>query len=250
MISAKPPDRPGLRPKAAAIDAKAFDQPSLRSTSTPMNAIRSIRGGLAAVSLLAALLATACRSPPSQFYTLVRLPVEPAAPPLATFQIDVLPVDVPAQVDVPQMVVREGAGQVVPVETRRWIAPLHAELRTALSNELTLLLGARDIHGLTPSPDMPTYRVKMKVQRFDSVLGDLVQIDAIWRVRETGADKPGLLCGSRVIERADGDYAGLAVAHQRAIATIAQQIGGAIRALRASRRQCPEAAPTRTAHSR
>ncbi|MGH8506401.1 MAG: PqiC family protein, partial [Stenotrophobium sp.] len=91
--------------------------------------------------LLAATAAmlSACAGAPTQFYTLI--PPGPAiqsqATTAAALQIEVLPVEIPLQVDRPQMVVREGSGRIVPVETRQWIAPLATEIRSALSADLT-----------------------------------------------------------------------------------------------------------------
>src|SRR5262245_48632933 len=116
----------------------------------------------AVLSAAATLVVLACSSaPPPQFYTLVRPWAEAKGESTAAFQLEVLQVDVPAQVDVPQLVVREGEGNLVPVDTRRWIAPLNTELRSALSQELSHTLGARDVNGLWRPPGVPTFRVKM-----------------------------------------------------------------------------------------
>ncbi|MDB5988515.1 MAG: hypothetical protein JWR16_3568, partial [Nevskia sp.] len=91
---------------------------------------------------LAALLLGigACSSTAPQFYTLVAPASESSIPASTQFQLEVLPVDIPAQVETPQMVVRESSGQMAKVDTRRWIAPLDAEIRSALSADLSRAL--------------------------------------------------------------------------------------------------------------
>ncbi|HEX4422252.1 MAG TPA: ABC-type transport auxiliary lipoprotein family protein, partial [Kofleriaceae bacterium] len=131
----------------------------------------------ATLVVLAAL--AACRSANSEYYTLLAPPSEHRAPVTETvtetatgatngtangtaneaineaFQLDVLPVDVPPEVDRTEIVVREGPGKLTPVETRSWISPLPRELRHALSDDLSHALGVRDVAGATPATGVP-----------------------------------------------------------------------------------------------
>jgi len=163
------------------------------------------------------------------YYTLV-----PEAAPAITaaagepISIEVLPVEVPAQVDTSLMVVREGGAEVVPVGSRRWVAPLHDELRSALSAAVSSQLGARDVAG--GGATGPTYRIKLLVRRFDSSLGANASISAVWTVRDTGAASPRTrTCEAHVTEPAKGGFDALALAHQRAITKLALQIANNIR---------------------
>ena len=186
----------------------------------------------------------ACRSAPTRYYTLVPPPSDAAPVAPSALQLDVLPVDVPADVDRAQIVVRHGPGEVTPVDTRSWIAPLPFEIRRALAGELSRTLGARNIAGLTPTAGAPTYRVTLAVQRFESVLGERALIEAVWSVRDAGSTT-ALTCASRASEPAPGDYAALAEAHQRALARIAAEIATGVRALAAGgAATCPAAAPS------
>ncbi|MGH8456414.1 MAG: PqiC family protein [Stenotrophobium sp.] len=186
-----------------------------------------------AASLLAAMLA-ACSSLPTHYYTLQppAQATDSTAAMTAAFQIDVLPVEIPAQVDQQQMVVRKGVGEVTPVDTRRWIAPLGSEIRSALSADLSARLGAKDVYGLAAQPGVPTYRIKLNVRRFDSALGVYARIDAVWTVRS--GDSPGPACSSSVSETVAPGYAALAEGHQRALAQIAGDIAASILSARKS----------------
>ena len=186
---------------------------------------------------LTALLLTlgACSSVAPQFYTLVTPAPESSTPESAQFQIEVLPVDIPAQVEVPQMVVREGSGQMTKVETRRWIAPLDAEIRSALSADLSRALKVRDVYGLSFGNAVKTYRVTLKVQRFDSALGAYARIDAVWTLQALDQPKAVSTCGSSVSQSVAPGFDALAQGHQQAIATIAAQIAAGISALQSGR---------------
>jgi hypothetical protein len=170
-----------------------------------------------------------CRSAGTRYYTLVS--ASDAPPPVAThlLQLDVLPVTVPPEVDRAEIVVREGPGELTPVDTKSWIAPLSLEIRRAFSDELGRNLGARDIAGVTPAAGLPTYRIKLVVQRFESVLGKRAVIAAISTVHEMTGGAPTLVCSHHASEPARKGYAGLAVAHQRALAQIAKQVATAVR---------------------
>ena len=182
--------------------------------------------------------ALGCRSASSHYYTLVSPADEAPAPASTELQLDVLPVDVPPDVDRAEIVVREGPGEVVPVDTRAWIAPLSHELRRAFSDDLSRALGARDVDGLTPAAGVPLYRVKLAVQRFESVLDDHALIEAVSTVREASGSTPALVCSHRAREAAKPGYDGLAEAHQRALVAIAKQIAGEVRAAAAGHPAC------------
>lgn len=189
--------------------------------------------------LLATMLTVvACRSDGPSFYTLVSPPHDNAAPPSNELQIDVLPVDVPPEVDRAEMVVREGRGQLTPVDTRSWISPLPRELRRAFANELSHELGARDIAGITAAEGIPTYRIKLAVQRFESVLGKQALVEAISTVRDANSTAPVLVCSHRASEDAQPGYDGLAEAHQRALQAIAKQVAASVRSLGAGAGTC------------
>jgi len=178
---------------------------------------------------------SACATPAqtTSYYTLMPDVSPDAVPTDASYQIEVLPVDVPSQVDVPQMVVRTGNGELVPVDTRRWIAPLSNELRGALSWQLSHQLGVRDVSGFGKTAATPTYRISMRVQRFDSAPGAYARIDALWSARLSNNDSAALVCSSSANVTVGSGYAALAEGHQKALAQIAGEIAASIRATRA-----------------
>lgn len=180
----------------------------------------------------------ACRSAGTSYYTLVSPSSDAPSAVTDELQLDVLPVDVPADVDRAEIVVRTSAGEVTPVQTRAWIAPLALELRHAFSDDLTHVLGARDIAGVTPAAGIPTFRIKLAVQRFESLIGKRATIEAVSTIRETSGTAPALVCSHRASEEAGAGYAALAEAHQRALVTIAKQVADSVRSMRAGTAGC------------
>jgi len=197
--------------------------------------------------LAGVLLATAvagCASAPLHYYTLV--PAAEASPEdaaaSAPLAFELLPVSVPAQVDLPQLVVRQGGQGVALLDGERWIAPLGDELRGALSAELSRQLHGVDMSGM-PAGDSPRLRIKLEVRRFESAPGAQAYIEGAWSVRAPrGKDSAVLACVSRVGESVGPGYAALVEGHQRAVARIAAQIAAAARALSAGQApSCPAA---------
>ncbi len=193
---------------------------------------------------LFALAASACASTtqPTSYYTLMPdANTVSAVPADSSYQIEVMPVEVPLQVDVPQMIVRTGKGELVPVDTRRWIAPLPNELRNALSWQLTRALGVRDVAGLGRNTTLPVYRISLRVQRFDSAPGAYARIEAAWSIRSSDGDAVVPVCSSSASIAVPPGYAELAQGHQQAIAQIAAEIASTLRNARNNKRDlaCP-----------
>jgi uncharacterized lipoprotein YmbA len=140
-------------------------------------------------------------------------------------------VSVPAQVDQPQLVVREGGQGVALLQGQRWIAPLADEVRGALSADLARALNSRDISALAGN-DKPSFRIKLDLHRFDSQLGRYAMIEGAWSVRLLHSAHPASIsCTSRVSEPVGATYPALVQGHQRAINQLATQIAAAARSL-------------------
>ena len=202
-----------------------------------------IRTGRHLWVVAASLLLAACASAPLHYYTLVAPADESAGGLVApadeasgasaapSLPFELLPVGVPAQVDQPQLVVREGGQGVALLGSERWIAPLGDEVRSALSADLARELHSADVSGL-PGNGKPLLRVKLDVRRFDSQPGGYALIEGAWSVRLLhGAQSAALACSSRVSEAVGPGYPALVQGHQRAIARLAAQIAIAARAL-------------------
>jgi uncharacterized lipoprotein YmbA len=192
------------------------------------------------VAVGAAMLA-ACASAPVHYYTLVPEPdsTQAQSVPPASFQFELLSVGIPAQNDVPQLVVRQNGQAVALLDGERWIAPLADEVRSALSVDLSRRLNARDIGSGLPVDGKPVVRIKVDLRRFESSPGNYALIEATWSVRPLKGDTV-LTCSSHISENVGQGYGGLVAGHQQAVAELAGQIASVAPALAAgSTPGCP-----------
>jgi len=187
-------------------------------------------GQSCAVLLSLALVAAGCgATAPARFYTLDATAAADAAPPARTTVV-VGPVSVPAEVDRPQFVVQVAPNRVEIDEFNRWAAPLSEGIARVVAGDLMVLLGTPDVITGPVANFAPAYRVTIDVQRFESVPGQAVLVDALWAVRKTAGGKAR---SGRTIARVPVQGEGfdaLAAAHSRALAQVSGDIAAAIRA--------------------
>jgi uncharacterized lipoprotein YmbA len=192
------------------------------------------------IGLSLALLAVGCGTPPKEYfytlgdYTLGDLATGDAAATGSNYYtVAIAPVSVPEGVDRPQMVVRAGINRVELSELHRWAEPLKSEIPRVLAVHLRRALRTARIATADQSASLDAdYRIAIDMQRFESILGENVVIEALWSVRaaEGGRARTGR---SFISEPARGaDHEALAAAHGRALAQVAGELAGAIRSLR------------------
>lgn len=175
--------------------------------------------------LIAAMAATAAcgSSARARYYTL--LPPAQAGEGVAGSAIELPPVAIPAQVDMPALVVRQGGERLQPVESRQWIAPLGEEIRSALLAELGARLPA----------SAPAWHLELEITRFESALGQYALIEADWKLRASARPRTDpLRCHSRAYQRVGESYESLVEGHQRALRALAAQIAATAQAGAAS----------------
>ncbi len=173
-------------------------------------------GSWTAMGTAVLLMLSACASPPTtHFHSL--LAAQPAAvTPAATQSIGwtLLPVDIPAQVDRPQMVLRQADGSLAVLEHDRWIAPLDEELHAAIAERLSARLGPANGMGTTSTDEAPHWRIRIDVLRFDSTPGSGARLVADWTLQ---ASRRSAACRSSIDEAAGASVGELVQAHQRAV---------------------------------
>lgn len=185
---------------------------------------------LTALAIAVVVAYAGCAStPPVRFHSLLSTSESPARdaglPPLP---IDLGPVGVPAAVDQPQWVVRLPDESLRILEQEQWVSPLRDELRAALFDRLAQRFAAVDTRN---APAAHTVRVKVDVQRFESIAGKEVWLDSLWSAQADAGKGTPLVCRSSVRESAPGDLGALAAAHRRAVLRLADQIGSQLLAL-------------------
>jgi uncharacterized lipoprotein YmbA len=178
---------------------------------------------------LVARAAASCASAPARFYNLDST-ATPDAVPATRAAVMVGPVSVPAAVDRPEFVVQTAPNRVEVDEFNRWAAPLNDAIAQAVAGDLVKLLGTPDVADAPMANFEPAYRVSIDVQRFESVPGHSVLVEAMWTVHRTegGETRSGRTTAPEAVQ---GDsFDALAAAHSRALARLSGDIAGAIRA--------------------
>jgi uncharacterized lipoprotein YmbA len=198
-------------------------------------ASRKVRAPLVGPGLwLVALVAAAgCASAPARFYTLTSTATALAGP-RADYAVLVGPVAVPASVDRPELVLQASPNRVVLEEFNRWAGPLNESIARTVAGDLAALLGTPRVASGPLGNFSPAYRVTLDVQRFDSMPGDSVLVEAVWVVHETegGKTQTGQTAAREPV--AGEGFDALVAAHSRALAQMSAQIAAAIRRLAAA----------------
>lgn len=176
-----------------------------------------------AASLIA--LAGCASQPPVRFHSLLPAVSSPASAPTAgaPLVVELGPVTVPAAVDQPQWVLRAGDDSLRVLEGERWVAPLRDELRAAVMARLAERFNVVDAR--TRPGAASGWRLRIEVQRFESVLGREAWIEAAWSATSVATPIRTLACTSRLHETAGSDPTSIAAAHRRAVQRLADQIG-------------------------
>jgi uncharacterized lipoprotein YmbA len=164
------------------------------------------------------------------FYTLAAIAPQAASSNTTPHAVAVGPVTLPELVDRPQLVIRFDANRVEIIETNRWAEPLKSEISRILAENLARLLRPSRVSAYSQSASLDAeYRVLVDIQRFESVLGEGVEIDALWAVRRSAVGATPRKGRSQVHEPAGGtDYEALVAAHGRALAVISRDIAQAL----------------------
>jgi uncharacterized lipoprotein YmbA len=172
-------------------------------------------------------------SPPIHYYTLsAEASSDPGLSGKNERVITIGPVTLPDVVERRQLVLRTTPNQVTLIEEHQWAQPLQSEIPRVIAENLTRLLGAKQVSVYPQSAgDHAEYRVLIDVQQFESALGGQVSIDAFWTIRHSAQGESSFRTGrSTVVEPAGGSsYEALAAAHSRALARISRDIADAIR---------------------
>ncbi len=168
-------------------------------------------------------------SAPSRFYTLASTATAGDAAP-ARYGVMVGPVSIPDSVDRAEFVVQVAPNRVEIDEFNRWAAPLGESIARTVAGDLAALLGTPDVATAPFANFDPDYRVTIDVQRFDSIQGESVLVEAVWAVRATAGGKTR--SGRTVVSEAlQGEgFEAFAAAHSRALVKLSSDIAAAIRA--------------------
>ncbi|RQH04365.1 PqiC family protein [Paraburkholderia dinghuensis] len=181
------------------------------------------------VALFAVSLGGCTGSPASSFYQLKPDSTLTTMGTAVPVYVVVHPVTIPALVDRPQIVVSVADNQVWPEEFQRWAEPLKGNIQRTIAGDLAVLLGSEhvSVYG-ADSSGLPTWRVRVDIMQFDSVLGDWATIEALWTIWPPGKATP--ITGRTLAHQpVKGQaYDALVAAHDRALGSVSRDVAAAI----------------------
>jgi len=176
-------------------------------------------------SLALILVLAGCASAPQSKYYSLSGTAEPAPATAARgdFAISLSSVQIPEQVDRPQIVLsREGDAQVTLLNESQWAAPLADEIRNALSHDLTRRLGVLDVSPRAAPESLPLWTLGVTIQRFESVYGRRALLEATWRqAPRRGTQGAQAICRAEIEVPVQEGMSALVAGHQQALDILA-----------------------------
>jgi uncharacterized lipoprotein YmbA len=206
-----------------------------------MTMARSVRGPRSGGPLLAALLAVLAASAsgclgsggqnePIRFWVLGALPGPPD--PVAEKRVLGLgPIDLPAHLDRPGIVTREGENRLRVAALDQWGEPLSRGVARVLSENFAVLdPGLETISFPWKGPVTPALQLAMNVTRFDARLGGEVELLVSWVITRTEDSAELALDSSWVkVSTSADDIAGVVSAMSRAVEQLSRELAPVVR---------------------
>jgi len=177
-------------------------------------------------------LAGCATSPTTRFYVLtpVSLDAIEPAPGADGSTIGVRSMELPDELDRPQIVTRTGPNTVHVAEFDRWSGSLRDSARQLIAANLaTLLPGDRvAVYPWTPGTSVDR-QVIVEITRFDGEIGGRCVLRARWRVLGRRGTPPSVYGESTLSEPSGPDYAALVAAQSRLLGALSLEIARAMR---------------------
>ncbi len=184
----------------------------------------------------AALGGSGCSTvPETRFYVLTALavaerPSDGSAGSRPT--VGLRPVELPAQLDRPQIVTRVGGNALRLAEFDQWAAPLGDNVTRVLAENLALLIPTERVAVFPWAGAVPIdYEVAVDITRFEGTLGGDCWLVAAWTISRRGGKVPATTGKSSHSEPAGGGYATLVSAQSRLVAALGRDLATALEAI-------------------
>ena len=176
-------------------------------------------------------LLSGCASPGFRYHTL-QTASGPSTTSTSRDQVHLTTVQIPAEVDTDQLVVRASNNTLVREPMDRWAAPLTDEIRGALDDAWRRDDGLEDVQNLGDgSRSIP--QLGVQVQKLDASLGGNVELVAHWWVSTgEGATIKTWSCQRVIVEPAQSGIDGVVDAQQRVFRMLAGEMAASVRAMR------------------
>jgi uncharacterized protein len=175
-----------------------------------------------------------CTSVPIRYYTLTP-PAEPGTnvATIAAISAEAVSVHLPAQDNGLEMIVRDGIGELVPLENEHWASPLAEQIRDTVRMELQRQL--RESPASASAQDPGAIHVRIDVQRMDAELKRYTVLEATWTVRFAGPTVPvrtgPQTCFFRSYDPINAGYGAVVQSYQQEVKALSDDIGADVLAL-------------------
>jgi uncharacterized lipoprotein YmbA len=232
---------PSIRAPAIATPVCSIRAPAIAAlvcsiraaaTATPVCSLRA-----AALAALVFLGLTGCASAPTHFLTLVPMQSESSAAVSAVPDLQVESVAVPADIDQPDLVVRESDGSVALLDTERWIAPLSDQIRLSLNLALERRAATHAAEVPAAAAAQPV-RIRVEVLRFDAVPARYALLESIATLNVAAPAGGKLACETSLRVPVAAGFTALAEGFQAAIDGLAGDLMRQAASLRAGTASC------------
>ncbi len=180
---------------------------------------------IAGLMLMALTLTlAACAGPSVRYYTLLPDSTEQGAQPtsatlMAPYAISVQAVELPPEVDRPQIVFTQpDTAQVIPLNTALWASPLADQIRLAVVDELSRSLRTLDTSASVAALDLPVWKINLRVHRFESLYQQRSAVDVSWLLTPVNIPNAKVkLCGAQIQIPVQNTVSAMVKGHQLAL---------------------------------
>lgn len=171
-----------------------------------------------------ALALTACAGPAVRYYSLLpdsvaRSAKPVSAPDMAPYAISVQAVEVPPEVDRPQIVFTQpDTAQVIPLNAALWASPLSDQIRLAVVDELSRKLHTLDTASGVAALELPVWKIHLRVHRFESLYQQRSAMDVSWLLTPVNIPNASVkLCGAQIQIPVQDTVGDMVKGHQSAL---------------------------------
>ncbi|MBP6019979.1 MAG: membrane integrity-associated transporter subunit PqiC [Burkholderiaceae bacterium] len=183
--------------------------------------------------MVMALTLAGCAGQTVTYYTLLPDSIEQSAQPasaqaMAPYAISVQAVDVPPEVDRPQILfTRPDTAQVIPLNAALWASPLSDQIRLAVVDELTRSLHTLDTASSVAALDLPVWKINLRVHRFESLFQQRSVLDVSWLLTPVNIPNANVkLCGAQIQIPVQDTVSAMVKGHQLALRELSGLIAG------------------------
>jgi uncharacterized lipoprotein YmbA len=185
------------------------------------------------IAFIVLLIGGCANTRPAKFYTLNSISNPNEGQPERDLSIEVGPVEIPDYLDRPHLVTRTSQNELRISDFHKWAGSLNDDISRVIVENLSSLLSSDNVYIYPWAQSIPvSYRVRVKVNRFEGVLGEQVVLKAYWSIYgENGKQLLARDSSGFYEDTGKGGYNDTVAAMSRAIEKLSSEIADAIRSL-------------------